>query len=179
MLIYDCCLQPARPGFHTLHHPMSPTGSTPNLAANTSPFHHPHHWSSTTHLAQSPYNDPRAYNTIPHSGGMWPGAHPMHYNTMPDQKHRTNYTIQETPGAGGNTYASHKPDAPPLGYIVAYTPEQIADLMKDQAQNVLATHGYTNPHKSRYPTHQRQGSTGSPLVIHIQSIQQLFWSNTI
>ncbi len=87
---------PRQPYHHGLHHPLSPTGSTPNLTA-LGPNSPPHHW-STTHLLTGP-------SPVP------PSRPP-----------------RQPPGE----YASHPAAPPPLGYIVAYTQEQIAELMLDQ-----------------------------------------------
>lgn len=35
-------------------------------------------------------------------------------------------------GTGESSYASYRPPPPPLGYIVAYTPEQLTEIIKDQ-----------------------------------------------
>ena len=67
--------------------------------------------------------------------------------------------LSESHQAG--TYAAHQPPAPPLGYIVAYTPEQLTEIIRDQ---------YRSGHQSsqfHYPTQTAGAQTKSVLIVSI------------
>ena len=151
--------RPARPGL-SYQHQMSPTGSTPNLAATSNYNTISHHWTSTTHLlanAGGPVGPPpdyrQGYNTISHAGGNWrdqfkPGT------AQGGQPAATTATV-----SSHSTYAGYQPGPQPLGYIVAYTPEQLTDIMHEQ-QHLPSSpyhlgHGGFSPGMSpkRVPSH--------------------------
>ena len=72
-------------------------------------------------------------------------------------------------GSSGNqTYATSHPKNPPLGYIVAYTPEQIADLMKDQLGGVpqVTPTGQPAWSPSHSPKHR-------PLSVHTSTLSKV------
>ena len=73
------------------------------------------------------------------------------------------------PGSSGNqAYATSHPKNPPLGYIVAYTPEQIADLMKDQLGGVpqVTPTGQPAWSPSHSPKHR-------PLSVHTSTLSKV------
>ena len=69
---------------------------------------------------------------------------------------------------GQNTYATAQPKNPPLGYIVAYTPEQIADLMKDQLGGVpqVTPAGQPTWSPNHSPKHR-------PLSVHTSTLSKV------
>ena len=137
---------------------MSPTGSTPNLLAATGGGSgggfgaSPQHWSSTTQLPSTHHQalhhsqfaggggsgshaglgmgDNRGYNTI---------AHPGHWGHPQTQLYSPAQPLYPSNAPEGS-YAAHQPANPPLGYIVAYTPEQVEQLVKDQYSVPSSTH---------------------------------------
>ena len=120
-------LQPARPGYPGFQQ-LSPTGSTPNLLAANSYTPKPpplRDWGSTTQLSTASHHSTDL-------GGSTNSNQPMGYNTFAHPVHRPRHQVP--PPLPSGSYAASAPNQPPLGYIVAYTPEQVADLMRDQYQ---------------------------------------------
>ena len=144
--------QPARP-------PMQPgMGSTPNLIADRQGYAG-QHWSSPSHMppagmgyntiaGHSPWTQ---YNYPPGMGLMPPYSHhSMYYPSMQTSPHYSLHhpantavpsssSLSQLPtnsmaGPATLSYVSSPANPPPLGYIVAYTPEQLADLMRDHYQ---------------------------------------------
>ena len=69
---------------------------------------------------------------------------------------------------GNSVYATAQPKNPPLGYIVAYTPEQIADLMKDQLGGVpqVTPSGQPSWSPNLSPKHR-------PLSVHTSTLSKV------
>lgn len=132
---------------------MSPTGSTPNLAANTFSTLPPHWSVSTTHLpgtsrahAGPPYDFSRGYNTIAGHPHHWsqrhsPGPYSHGQFTYPPNSHVPSSSMSHLPSSSYYGSAPTDTGPPTLGYIVAYTPEQLADIMRDQYPD-LATQSH-------------------------------------
>ena len=135
--------KPARPGYPGM---MSPTGSTPNLASSSFSTLPPHWSASTTHLP-GPGGGPggshhdfsrMGYNTIAGHPHHWnqrhsPGPYSQGQFMYPPNSHVPSSSMSHLPSS--SYYASAPPTdtgPPTLGYIVAYTPEQLAEIMRDQ-----------------------------------------------
>ena len=114
---------------------MSPTGSTPNLTNNANFSTLPPHWGSSVHIPYSQSYDPhaRAFNTIGHSS--------LHHNCHPQWGPHNQYAYppnshpqHNVPSCSmsklptNSAYASYSSTSsqPTLGYIVAYTQEQVS-----------------------------------------------------
>ena len=138
MLTNPITFQPAtRPWFPVMHRPPLDVGSAPNLLAGSG-FTLPPPDTPQTSGSASQLLDPQpsggnhlhtGYNTIGHSGGA--GWHLSGAGGgAPREGMRTSCSSASFCSAG--TYSSYQPPPPPLGYIVAYTPEQLTEIIKDQ-----------------------------------------------
>ena len=112
--------QPARPSYPTLDRMMSPTGSTPNLAGFNSL---PSHWGSNAHLSTHRDHPGMAQGSLPPS--QWGGQYGY---PGPPQHPPPSCSMSQL---NTSAYASASASQPTLGYIVAYTTDQVAELMKD------------------------------------------------
>lgn len=118
--------KPARPWCPGFNHPLLGTGSTPNLTAGSYSL-------PPRTLTSMPLGEDSArlgFNTIAHStGGSRCSDNLQQLDTF------TFGSAMNLPRDGSfGTYSSYQPPAPPLGYIVAYTPEQLTEIIKDQYQ---------------------------------------------
>ena len=111
-------LQPARPALGGYRSQISPTGSTPNLLGMGSPY-----WAGTV-PGRRPMDTRTGFNTLAHPGRQGHQPTPLSRG----QPQTGSMSVLPT---GGSYAASMPTDPQPLGYIVAYTPDQLAGIMKD------------------------------------------------
>jgi hypothetical protein len=134
MLSFFCC-QPVRPRFPVLSHPLLVgSNSTPSLSdgcqltllpsADTAAGR-PGSAVPLTRMLST--NDQQTSGSVGVEDFMCSSSNELH-------------TIINAYPVGANcmdpcdvgTYAAHQPPPPPLGYIVAYTPEQLTEIIRDQ-----------------------------------------------
>ncbi|KAI0236774.1 Focal adhesion kinase 1 [Lamellibrachia satsuma] len=109
--------KPARPALGGYRSQISPTGSTPNLLSMGSPY-----WAGTV-PPRRPTDARTGFNTL---------AHPGRQGHLPSPLTRGQQTGSMSVLPTGGSYAASVPtDSQPLGYLVAYTPDQLAGVMKD------------------------------------------------
>ena len=81
--------------------------------------------------------DPRGYNTIGHAG-QYAASNPSPYGGLGMYAHAPSVpAMHMTNITAPGSYSAAASNQPPLGYIVAHTPEQVADLMRDQYRGPL------------------------------------------
>ncbi|CAH1775354.1 unnamed protein product [Owenia fusiformis] len=130
--------KPARPHYPGMERfAISPTGSTPNLSLMDGSAAQP--WGGSSNFSQANLS---GYNTI---GGTGRKAHSGYSVPAPSGNQPNQHTKQVPYNESGFSLAQpnitnktpktnpiNDENQPPLGYIVAYTPRQIADLVADQ-----------------------------------------------
>lgn len=118
-------LQPARPWYPGFSHALVGTGSTPNLAAGS--YSLPPRTLSSVVLGDDTQR--LSFNTIAHSASGF--QRPEHHQISDGAVFGSSTNLPRDAASHG-TYSTYQPPAPPLGYIVAYTPEQLTEIIKDQ-----------------------------------------------
>lgn len=132
--------KPARPWCPVFKHPLLGSGSAQNLTNGS--FTLPPH--SSTLLADGSSSSPTVtgFNTIAHStsgSGRFfgqrhrPSDDALTFGSSTSLQRNASSSLGA--GSGSTTYSTYQPPAPPLGYIVAYTPEQLTEIIKDQYQH--------------------------------------------
>ncbi len=126
--------------------------------------HHPHaasHYSPSAH-GHFAYPPSGGHTQLPHHAHTLPHPHTSSMSVLPTSGGSLGYS----PGTG--VYATAQPKNPPLGYIVAYTPEQIADLMTDQLGGVpqVTPAGHPTISPSQSPKHR-------PLSVHTSTLSKV------
>ena len=143
--------QPIRPGYPGMDWSMSSSGSTPNLnmsggvgGGTASGFSTiGSQWNSTSHLISSQVppssggrnvmgGDPRPNYRMPHNAmpGAGPGGVP--YHQMPGNA--ANHMPVTPVSYPNNGQVSMNNNQQPLGYLVAYTPEQVHEILTAKFQ---------------------------------------------
>lgn len=102
------------------------TGSTPNLAAGS--YSLPPRTTSSVLLGDDASR--LSFNTIAHSASSF--QRPEHHQNSDGVTFGSSTNLPRDAAASHGTYSAYQPPAPPLGYIVAYTPEQLTEIIKDQ-----------------------------------------------